>query len=201
MPVSLSHVLQELEKQIESSKNLVTKVRELGLNRIQVEIITELAFLRIFIAWEIFLEESFVRYSLGAESPSGYRSTRLVVPRNIGNVLDLIAVGREYAKWNSASEVISRAEAYFKDGEPYKNVIQGATTDLNDMNTIRNRVAHKSANTKEKFNNFVRRKIGYGRRGMTPGRFLLTSVNSASQDIFIDYYVDIIRTTGRIIIP
>jgi len=201
MPASLSHVLQELARQIDSSQNLIARVKDLGITRIQVEIVTELAFLRIFIAWENFLEESFIRYSVGAESPSGYRPNRLIEPGNMGHALELISSGREYTKWNSACEVISRAEAYFRDGEPFKNAIQGATTDLNDMNTIRNRIAHKSPISKGKFNDFVRRKLGYGRRGMTPGRFLLTPLNSLSADTFLDYYVNIIRTTGRIIVP
>lgn len=201
MSASLSHVLEKLERQIDSSQNLINEVKDRGLYWIQVEIITELAFLRIFIAWENFLEESFVRYSIGAESPSRYKPTRLLVPRNIGHALNLITQGREYAKWNSANEVISRVEVYFRDGEPYRNVFRGATADLNDMNTIRNRIAHKSASTKEKFNNFVRRKLGHGRRGMTPGRFLLTSMNSGSQDKYLDYYVDIIKTTACIIVP
>lgn len=201
MQASLSHDLLELERQIDSSQNLITKVKDLRVSRIQIEIITELAFLRIFIAWENFLEESFVRYAVGAESPSGYRPTRLIEPKNMSHALDLISSGREYVIWNSASEIISRAERYFREGEPFKNAIQGASSDLNDMNTIRNRIAHKSPSSKNKFNDFVRRKFGYGRRGMTPGRFLLTPLNSSSQDTFLDYYDNIIRTTGRIIVP
>ena len=68
MPASLSHVLVDFQSGIDSSVNLISAVRNLGINRIQLEIITELAFLRVFIAWENFLEGSFIRYSIGASS-------------------------------------------------------------------------------------------------------------------------------------
>ncbi len=200
MRVTLLHVLMELERRIGSSQNLIVKVRNLGMPRTQIEIIAELAFLRVFIAWENFLEESFIRYAIGAESPAGYRPTRLVSPQNMRHVLHLISSGKDYVRWNSASEVIRRSEAYFSDGKPYKNVLQGATVDLDNMNTIRNRIAHKSVISKDKFNNFARRKIGHGIRGMTPGRFLLRLMSSTSQTAFFDYYVRIIETASRIIV-
>jgi len=71
MRASVSHVLKEVEIQIDSSQNLISRVIDLGMPRIQVEIIAELSFLRIFIAWENFLEKSFIRYLVGAKSPSG----------------------------------------------------------------------------------------------------------------------------------
>lgn len=175
MRARLAHVLKDLERNINNCQSLITKVKNLGMPRIQVEIITELAFLKVFIAWEFFLEESFIRYLVGAKSPSGYSPERSVNPPNM-EIAKKIILGqrREYIKWNSASEVIARSEIYFKDGEPYGSVLKGAAIDLNDMNVIRNRITHMSTISKDKFNNFVRRRFGHGIRGMTPGRFLLT---------------------------
>lgn len=201
MQASLAHVLRDFDKQIDSSKDLILNVKDVGLTRIQIEIITELAFLKIFIAWENFLEESFIRYLVGARSPSRFKPRRLINPRIMSHALDILSSDREYVNWNSASFVISRAERCFREGRPYRNAIQAATVDLNDMNTIRNRIAHKSTVSKEKFNNFIRRKFGHGKRGMTPGRFLLTSLNASTTDRFLDYYVDIMRTASSLIIP
>lgn len=186
---------------MDSSQNLITKVRNSGIPQIQVEIIVELAFLRIFIAWENFLEESFIRYLVGAKSRSGYSPKRFVNPPNMKIAINLISAEREYIRWNSSSEVIARSEIYFRNGEPYKSILQGVITDLDDMNTIRNRIAHRSTISKKKFNDFVRRKFGYGVSGMTPGRLLLTTMPSASQTTFLDYYVGIIRTASTMIIP
>lgn len=199
MRVSLSHILNDLERNINNCQNLVTKVKNLGIHRIQVEMITELAFLRVFIAWENFLEDSFIRYLVGAKSPSGYIPNRFVNPANMEIAKNIISGERRvYIRWNSAGEVIARSEIYFKGGEPYGNVLRGATTDLNEMNVIRNRITHMSAISKAKFSNFVRRRFGHGKRGMTPGRLLLTP--QVTQTTFFDYYIDIIKTTSKIII-
>lgn len=113
------------------------------------------------------------------------------------HALRVISAEKEFPKWNSANMVISRSELYFKDGEPYKNVLQSTMTDFNDMNTVRNRIAHKSKVAKDKFNKLVRRKFGYGIRGMTPGRFLFKQFNNIK---YIEYYIDIIKTTSNIIL-
>lgn len=162
MPLSLSHVLTNFQQGINSSTNLISRIQNLGVPRIQLEIIVEMAFLRIFVAWESFLEESFIRYAVGASSPSGYTPDVLIHPRNIGHALELVLSGREYVPWNSASEVTHRSALYFQDGEPYRSALETAATELDEMNTIRNRITHKSINSKSKFNAFIRRKFGHG---------------------------------------
>ncbi|MCP6717995.1 MAG: hypothetical protein KJI70_00405 [Patescibacteria group bacterium] len=202
MRVNLLHVLRELAKQIASSRNLITKVRRAGLPGIQVEIVAELAFLRVFMAWECFLEESFIRYLLEAKSPSGYTPKRFVKPPNIKKAIEIIlGENRDYASWNSASKVRNRAKIYFKDGEPYETAMITITRDSDEMNTIRNRIAHKSKKSREKFNDLILGKFGHGIQGMTPGRLLLRPISSSSHITFFDYYVGIITVTSRIIIP
>lgn len=202
MRVTLSHVLKELRRRIDSSQNLVAEVRNLGMSKIKVEIIAELAFLRIFMAWENFLEESFIRYAIGAESPSGYKPTKLVNPQNMAHALNLICSGRDYVSWNSASEVVSRSDIFFKDGEPYKNILEGVAGNLNDMNTIRNGIAHKSPISRKKFHDFVRirTRFGHGIRGITPGRFLLRFMSPTPQTTFLGHYVAIIGAASRMVI-
>jgi len=173
----------------------------LGIPRIQLEIIVEMAFLRIFVAWESFLEESFIRYAVGAASPSGYTLNALIHPQNIGHALELVLSGRDYVPWNSASEVTRRSALYFQDGEPYRSALETAATELDEMNTIRNRITHKSINSKSNFNAFIRRKFGHGVRGMTPGRFLLTLPSSPPPNTFLDYYIEVIRVASNMIVP
>jgi len=198
--VQLSQVLRELERQVNSGQNLVITGKTFGFPQIQIEIIAEMAFLRVFMAWENFLEESFIRYLVGAASPAGYCPERFVNPPNMVIAEKLIKGEREYVRWNSASDVINRSDLFFKDGEPYKNVLQGATTELNEMNTIRNRIAHKSTYSKNKFTDFVRRTFGHRIRGMTPGRFLLTPKDASSRITYFDHYVEIIKYASRTII-
>jgi len=201
MPPSLSHVLTDFQKGIDSSINLLSSIKSLGIPRIQVEIIVEMAFLRIFVTWEHFLEESFIRYAVGAASPSGYAPNTLIHPQNIGHALELILSGRNYVPWNSASEVTRRSALYFEGGEPYRRALDPAAAELDEMNTIRNRITHKSVNSKNNFKAFIRTKFGHGIRGMTPGRFLLTLPASPPPNTFLDYYIEMIRISSSIIVP
>jgi hypothetical protein len=198
---NLSQVLVNFQNGINSSTNLVSKIQNFGIPRIQLEIIVEMAFLRIFVAWESFLEESFIRYAAGAASPSGYTPRTLIHPRSIGHALDLVSSGRDYVTWNSASEVIGRSALYFEGGEPYRSALEPTLIELDEMNTIRNRIAHKSMKSKSKFNAFVRRKFGHGVHGMTPGRFLLTSPPNPPPHTFLDYYIEVIRIASSMIVP
>jgi hypothetical protein len=211
MPPTLSHVLLDLRKGISSSTNLITKVISFGIPQIQLEMIVEMAYLRIFVSWESFLEESFIRYTTGAIPPSGNATgaippsgnapVTLIHPQNIGHALDLVVAGRDYISWNSASEVIQRSALYFQDGEPYRSALEPAIIDLDEMNIIRNRIAHKSAKSKSKFNSFIRRKFGHSVRGMTPGRLLLTQHPSTAPGTFLNYYIDLLTLTSETIIP
>lgn len=201
MPPTLSHVLLDLQKGIHSSTNLIAKVKSFGIPQIQLEMIVEMAYLRIFVSWESFLEESFIRYAIGAISPSGNAPNTLIHPQNIGHALDLVIAGRDYISWNSASEIIQRSALYFQDGEPYRSALEPAITDLDEMNIIRNRIAHKSAKSKSKFNSFIRRKFGHSVRGMTPGRLLLTLHPTTTPGTFLNYYIDLLALTSETIIP
>jgi hypothetical protein len=201
MLLKVSHVLVDFQKGIDSSTNLISKVRDFGIPRIQLEMVAEMAFLRIFVAWESFLEESFIRYAVGATSPSGYTPSVLSRSQNISHALELVSLGRDYAHWNSASEVIRRAALYFQDGEPYRSALELASMELDEMNTIRNRITHKSAHSKRQFNAFIRRKFGHGIRGMTPGRFLLTSLPNPPPHTFLDYHIEVIRIASSMIVP
>lgn len=205
MRVSLLSNFSELNTQINRSNNLVSKIRGLRLPYFEVKIITELAFLRIFIAWECFLEDSFIKYLVGAPSLSGRNNPKSFVnPPNIEKAREILLGERKrgYIGWNSANTVIHRANIYFKGGEPYSSALTPFITEIDDINTIRNRIAHKSKKATQKFNEFIRREFGYGTRGMTPGRLLLTTNTFASRITitYFDYYLRIIRTASQKIV-
>lgn len=195
----LQPILTELDRQIKSSSKLVSDVKRLGLPRVQLEIIAELAFLRVFMAWENFLEESFVRYLVGGASPSGYRPKSFVHPPTLDVARKLMRGEREYVKWNSSSAIIARSGIYFDDGAPYKTALQGITAELDAMNIIRNRITHKSLFSTNKFKVFVRIEFGHGINGMTPGRLLLT-IKHNSTTTYFDYYTACISTSSGLIL-
>jgi len=203
-PPRLSHVLHSFRARVDQNRNLISYFEGLHLARNKIEMVTEIAFLRVFMAWEDFLEESFVRYVSGAVSPSGYKPKRLVSAVGVEAARLLLCGGRTrtYVRWYSASEVIDRVNAYFVDGGSYLPVIESITTDLDEMNTIRNRIAHESKISRGNFESLVRHKIGSGIKGMTPGRFLAGDTPKTKPKMrFFDHYSGILDNAGRMIIP
>ena len=201
MQVNIGNVLLELREQIDGSKKLITAIKNSNLRQIQKELVIELAFLRIFIAWEAFLEESFFRYLVGGKSCSGKRPKKFINPPNIKKAIEIVAGERNrYIKWNLSEENIARSEIYFKNGEPYKNTLEVISSDIKDMNTIRNRITHHSRASKDKFAEFIRQESGHGIKGMTPGRFLLRNkANTTPAITYFDYYSNVIERAASAI--
>lgn len=61
-----------------------------NLPNFQAALIYELAFLRCFLAWEVFLEETFYAYLLGRSAPNGTAFQRHLMPRNLEHAKQVI---------------------------------------------------------------------------------------------------------------
>lgn len=151
----------------------------------------ELSFLRAFLAWEGFLEESCVLYMLGQRPLRGRALVRYVLPPNRRMAQALAADGRDYARWDGPTEVASRAERFFRDGRPYASVLRGVQHTLNDAKTVRNAVAHDSENARQKFEGLVRRELASVPPRRTVGSFLNTvRLGVAPPQSFLEFYLD-----------
>ena len=162
-------------------------------------LIVEVAFLQFFLAWEDFFEQAFVRYMCGARTDSGYSPHLLLEYPNLNHALRLLHGGRPFVDWVNAGEIISRAKLYFRDGEPFSNTIAPATTKLEEMKVIRNRIAHRSPHAKEKFEDYVRIKYGFFPRGMVPGKLLLDRISGTNETVFEEYTNLTITLAGMIV--
>lgn len=131
----------------------------------------ELAFLRVFLAWESFLEEAFILFMLGRAPASGQAPARFVNPPNRPIARDLVAEGRPFPKW-TADEVRRRASRFFRGGRPFETALKASQQTLQDLNTIRNAVAHDSEDSWEKFKTLVRRELKTLPLGLTVGKYL-----------------------------
>ena len=153
--------------------------------------LTEMAFLNVFISLEKFLEESFILYLLGKIPPSGKSPTCYVKPstRKIAEQLTIPEGGKKYSDWSSPSLVASRAEKYFKQGEPFANSIKLNQALIDNMKTIRNVIAHSSVHSIEKFHTLVRNEIATVPSDFRPGDFLITVKPNSSPPIqYFEYY-------------
>lgn len=151
--------------------------------------IIELAFLRGYLAWEGFVEESCILYMLGEDPLEGRALVRYVTPPNRKAAVAMAAGGRQYADWSDPDEVKERAATYFRSGRPYAEAFTGVNA-LTSAKKLRNAIAHDSDSANEKFRNMVRGQMGNVSPGITVGKFLNTArPNVAPQQTFLEYYL------------
>jgi len=164
---------------------------------------TELAFLRAFLAWEVFLEKSFVLYLSGQKPPRGRAPYRYTFPPDQKAAIAwLVPEGRSYTNWTIAADVRTRAERHFRDGSPYAHVLRGNQSVLDETQTIRNAIAHESRSAHERFEKLVRIKLSTVPHNLTVGGFLGTTMSGSSPPVsFLEFYINKIDFAARQIIP
>jgi hypothetical protein len=160
------------------------------------------AFLRAFLAWEAFLEESFILYLSRQKPPRGRAPHRFAFPPSQRAALEWVAEGRDYASWTHATHVSGRAERFFRDGRPFAPVLRGNQNILDEARIIRNAIAHQSRSTRDKFETVVRRKLTIVPPSLTVGGFLGTGVLGNIPPIsFLELYVAKIEFAAHQIVP
>ena len=121
--------------------------------------ITQSAFLKSFIAWEAFLERSFLLFMTGKISTTGKRISSYVSPIDSDHA-NRIAIGtQKYVDWSNSEIVRKLANLYFSGGEPYESVLAGIHSELLDLKTIRNATAHISSTTGRALDALATRKL------------------------------------------
>lgn len=171
-----------------------------ALPHFQAALIYELAFLRCFLAWEVFVEETFYQYILGRTAPNGTIYRRYLTPRSMVHAKQIVRGGRPFVTWTDPGRIIDRAELFLRDGEPYATALGSASSDLADMVKIRNRIAHRSERASDEFLELVRRKLGSVPQGTSPGRFLRGTDTGAAANRF-DTYLALLQVLSGVIVP
>ena len=156
--------------------------------------IIELAYLQGFLAWESFLEETFILSMMGRQAPRGRPSRRFVLPPNRKAALEMTAEGRSFASWEKADDVATRATRFFRNGHPYAAPLQARRRTLEQARLIRNAVAHRSEKAQEHFENIARNGLGgVLPPGLTVGAFLNTTrPGSAPPESFLEFYLTVL---------
>lgn len=135
--------------------------------------LNELRLVRLTLAWETFLEETFICYLRGGRSVSGQTyplSQGVVRPANMKQATILATSGQSYGKWLDENWARGRATILFVAGGPYAGVL--ATARLTEVRVTRNRIVHRSDKTRKDFQTLVTNKFGSWPHGYTPGRYL-----------------------------
>jgi len=151
--------------------------------------ITESAFLKMFIAWESFLEETFICYLMHEPSLTGKSITTYVNAIDESHAHKIIIGTNSYVDWANPEIVKKIASVYFENGEPYSTILRSINTDLLDLRTVRNSAAHLSSTTGHKLDALCSRYYSRHCVNMTSAKFLLDSnPNNTSQTILQSYF-------------
>ncbi len=170
-----------------------------GTRRLEA-VLHEAAFLRAFVAWERFLEETFLSYLMGQKSISGRSLHRYYQPPNASSAWNLLAMmsgRRPYLDWTEATEVAKRAKVVFRNGGWFVR-LTAQNSILQDMKKLRNAISHDSDDARAKFEGLVRRELRTLPSGCTPGSFLGTPDRaSPARASFLDKYLDVIEALAQ----
>lgn len=201
---SIAAVLAEFDHASDRMKTFLGSAKDfrtLSGNSIHVrdtEEITGLALLKLTLAWESFVEDSFLRYLCGAKSAANKAPLLLVAKEpTLNAAFKTLSGGNRYLAWQ-ADTTIKRANKYFDAGGPYATAVNGAKSDLDDMTEVRNRIAHRSEHSVKSFQDVVRAHLGYVPAGMTPGRFLLRTLPGPGKPA-IEHYTSLLSATAHLI--
>lgn len=193
--IGVQHCLRDFEVNLDRGLELLAECKTYKIvNRIgrpisigsrRKELFASIALLRMHLAWEDFIESTFLRYLCGAHTVKGFAPILIEKPyTTIDSAFTKLLDGQSYITW-SLSKIDKLAGIYFQSGEPYVAAISASRNKLTEIINIRNRFAHRSDHATIHFEKIVRGVIGYMPRGINPGRFLLMSDPSAPDLRFI----------------
>ncbi|MBI5618443.1 MAG: hypothetical protein HY943_19375 [Gammaproteobacteria bacterium] len=144
-----------------------------GLHPIRLEALYEMAYLRVFVSWEAFLEQAFLRYLCGYASAHGTATPRAGTAfcSTLAQAETAVLNGNAYVLWHNPSKIIARCRRFFSVSQ-VESVIASNTARLDAFAAVRHRIAHAQADAKAKFD--LATMTLYGRRypGSRAGSFL-----------------------------
>jgi len=144
------------------------------------------AFLTLFMAFERFLEFSFLCYMMGQSGLNGNAFTRYVSPLNEENALNMIKGNSKFADFTNRDTIVRLANNFFDAGGTY-TYLNSISGDFEEMKKIRNAISHVSIESEKAFRGLVRTKIGSLPPNINSSAFLNMIVPGTSTTFFIHY--------------
>jgi hypothetical protein len=148
-----------------------TALREWRVPRL--EALYEMAYLRIFVGWEVFLEEAFLRMMCGYQS-SVYAP---VFASGQGRCVTLndaqrdLYAGQDFLLWHNPGTVRRRAMNWLQLS-PHETVIDSNFSRIEWLAYVRHRVAHGSTHAKGQLDTATINLAGRRYPGASAGKFL-----------------------------
>ena len=153
-----------------------TVAREWKIHRL--EALYELAFLRIFGAWEQYLEAIFLRSLCGYASRSSQEvlQNNLSYFRNLQSAEAAMLGAKQYKLWHNPNVVVQRCKQFIDSSGRgpalQERTIASNLAFLEQLAAIRHRIAHSQKDAKNKFDAASVSITSRTYRGSRPGRLL-----------------------------
>jgi hypothetical protein len=139
----------------------------------RLESLYELAFLRVFLSWELCLEGLLFRSLCGYASSAVGQETPMAgtFEPTIATASSTVHGGQRYLAWHNPNSVLQRCRHHIRSGQQ-EAVIASHETRLKHFASIRHRIAHGQDDAKQKFNQTTLLIAGRTFSASSPGRFL-----------------------------
>ena len=155
------------------------------------------SFLKIFISWESFLEDSFVNYMMGKLSTTGRVLIRYVNPSSYDHAQKLLIGTQRYFDWGNVENIRKVSQLYFENGDPFNNILSSIVTDLSDLRVVRNAAAHISSTTSTQLDAVASRKLNKRVVNIDVSDFILSiDPNSNGTQTILDMYLALLETAA-----
>lgn len=143
--------------------------RELSISRL--EALYETAYFRVFLKWEDFLDQTFIRYLCGYR-PNNGTFTLIDPPFARIELAEASVLGSQnYVNWADPQQVINRSRRYILSGN-HEVVLNSDIARITHFKSVRNRIAHTSAHARLQFDIATRTLAARRYPASSPGRFL-----------------------------
>lgn len=158
----------------------------------------EAAFLQLFKSWEMYLEETLIAALCGHTPVTGS-----VMPFFTVNDAELarkiILQNKPFMEWSVPEDVLKRCGLYLDAGSVVITRLSTVVSQLKEMQTIRNHIAHSSFSAREKFTKLIAVKFGGKPPIASSAEFLLEIVPGEGVTYF-EYYANALLITSSEIV-
>tara|TARA_R110002124_G_scaffold234747_1_gene400058 strand:+ start:1265 stop:1891 length:627 start_codon:yes stop_codon:yes gene_type:complete len=196
--MSLVDSLYEFRAGIAQTNNLISIAYEQDadgndlFDSTKKEFVITSAFLKMFIYWETFIEESFSKYLTGELSTNGTSVICYISPNNREHALKILIGTQKYVDWANHEIVRRLAKLYLENGEPLASNIASISSELSDLKTVRNAAAHLSSTTRHQLDALSSRVLSRNITNTDVATFMMQLHPSDSTKTVLQYYQNLL---------
>jgi len=161
--------------------------------------ISESSFLKLFIAWEHFLESCFIDYLMNEQSILGNRPAKFANPIDPNHAQELLIGTQKYVDWSNPEITRKLSKIYFHQGYVFNTQLGAIQTQLFDLKTIRNSAAHLSSTTSSKLDALSSRLLNTNCQNYSAYDLLFSIDPTNPGQTILDTYINTLDVSAEII--